>query len=60
MEVLDVEPDDWPQSLTSAIGPAIKNPVDWAVKCEKDFKADLICLRLSGAHPDAQTGRLSN
>ena len=54
MEVLDIEPDDWPQSLTSAIGPAIKNPVEWAVKCEKDYKADLICLRLSGAHPDAQ------
>jgi acetyl-CoA decarbonylase/synthase complex subunit delta len=54
MEVLDVEPDDWPQPLTSAIGAAIKNPVEWAVKCEKEFKADLICLRLAGAHPDAQ------
>lgn len=54
MEVLDVEPDDWPQALTSAIGAAIKEPVEWAVKCEKEFKADLICLRLAGAHPDAQ------
>ena len=53
MEILDVEPDDWPQSLTSAIGDVIKNPVDWALKCEKEFKADLICLRLQGAHPDA-------
>ena len=24
------------------------------MKCEKDYKADLICLRLAGAHPDAQ------
>ncbi len=54
MEVLDVEPDDWPRTLTSAIGPAIKNPVEWAQKCESEFKADLICLRLAGAHPDAQ------
>ena len=50
MEVLDIAPDDWPQTLTSAIGPAMKNPVDWALKCEKEFKSDLICLRLSGAH----------
>lgn len=54
MEVLDVAPDDWPQTLTQAIGPAIKNPVEWARKGEKEFKADLICLRLAGAHPDAQ------
>lgn len=54
MEVLDIAPDDWPQTLTSAIGAAIKSPVEWALKCEKEFKADLICLRLAGAHPDAQ------
>ena len=34
-----------------AIGPAMKNPVEWALKCEKEFKADLLCLRLAGAHP---------
>ena len=54
MEILDVIPDDWPQTLVSAIGPAIKSPVEWALKCEKEFKADLICLRLAGAHPGAQ------
>ncbi len=54
MEVLDVVPDDWPDTLTSSLGNSIKNPVEWALKCEKEFKADLICLRLAGAHPDAQ------
>ena len=54
MEVLDVEPDDWPQTLSASYGSSLKDPVSWAVKCEKEFKADLICLRLSGAHPDAQ------
>src|SRR3989338_4381474 len=54
MEIFDLEPDDWPESLKQAIGSEIKSPVDWALKCEKEFKADLICLRLSGAHPDAQ------
>lgn len=54
MEICDLEPDDWPESLSKAIGSVIKSPVDWALKCEKEFKADLICLRLAGAHPDAQ------
>ena len=54
MEVLDVAPDDWPDTLTSALGKKLNNPVDWALACEKEFKADLICLRLLGAHPDAQ------
>ena len=54
MEVLDIDPDDWPEALVSSLGDAVKNPVDWAVKCEKDFKADLICLRLVGAHPDVK------
>ncbi|HAH21144.1 MAG: acetyl-CoA decarbonylase/synthase complex subunit delta [Omnitrophica WOR_2 bacterium GWF2_43_52] len=54
MEILDTPPDDWPLTLTSALGSAIKNPVEWAIKCEKEFKADLLCLRLAGAHPDAQ------
>src|SRR3989338_3538231 len=54
MEIFDLEPDDWPGSLKQAIGSVLKSPADWALKCEKEFKADLICLRLAGAHPDAQ------
>lgn len=54
MEVLDVAPDDWPLTLTSALGKRLNNPADWALACEKEFKADLVCLRLLGAHPDAQ------
>lgn len=54
MEVLDTPPDDWPQALTSDLGSVITDPAEWAARCEKEFKADLICLRLSGAHPDAQ------
>lgn len=54
MEILDVEPDDWPESLTKAIGSSIKDPSEWAAKCESEFQADLVCLRLSGAHPDGK------
>lgn len=52
MEVFDMEPQDWPDTLKALYGEALKNPVDWAIKCEKEFKADLLALRLSGIHPD--------
>lgn len=53
IEVFDTEPADWPQALKASYGSALKNPVDWAKKCEQDFKADLLALRLYGTHPDA-------
>jgi len=40
-EVWDTAPSDWPDG-----------PVSWAEKCLKEYKADLVCLRLQGAHPD--------
>lgn len=54
MEILDVEPEDWPQTLTEGYKGVLGNPVSWAVKCQNEFKADLICLRLYGAHPDVK------
>ncbi len=52
MEVLDIEPEEWIPELTKPFGDAIKNPVEWAKKCEKDFGADMICITLFGIHPD--------
>jgi acetyl-CoA decarbonylase/synthase complex subunit delta len=52
LEVWDREPDDWAPNLVEAIGPALKSPADWAKKCEEEFGADMICLRLMGTHPD--------
>ncbi|MFQ5681416.1 MAG: CO dehydrogenase/acetyl-CoA synthase subunit delta [Candidatus Omnitrophota bacterium] len=52
MEVFDTEPVDWPVSLKQAYGDALANPVDWAVKCEKEYRPDLLALRLAGTHPD--------
>lgn len=54
IEISDIQPDDWQEQVVSSIGSAIKSPVEWAVKCEKEYKADLISLRLLGAHPDGQ------
>ncbi|HIE52769.1 MAG TPA: acetyl-CoA decarbonylase/synthase complex subunit delta [Armatimonadetes bacterium] len=52
MEVLDIEPPEWPAALLEPFGEAVKNPVDWARKCVEEFGADLICLKLQGIHPD--------
>lgn len=52
MEVLDVEPKDWPPALLEPFGDAVKDPVSWAKKCTSEFGADLICLVLKGTHPE--------
>jgi acetyl-CoA decarbonylase/synthase complex subunit delta len=52
MEVLDIEPADWPEGLKKPFGDALKDPVKWSVKCVEEHKAALLCVRLLGTHPD--------
>jgi len=51
-EIWDINPTDWPDVLKEPFGNVLAKPVEWAKKCAKDFKAELICLRIQGAHPD--------
>ena len=51
-EVWDIPPIDWPSGLIDFYKDAIKDPLVWAQICAKEFKADLLCLKLTGAHPD--------
>jgi acetyl-CoA decarbonylase/synthase complex subunit delta len=51
-EVWDIPPVDWPQELTKFYGAALKDPLAWAEKCTKEYEAQILCLRLQGAHPD--------
>ncbi len=51
-EVWDVPPSDWPKGLSKEYGEALNDPFLWAEKSVKEFKADSICVRLQGAHPD--------
>jgi acetyl-CoA decarbonylase/synthase complex subunit delta len=53
MEIMDVSPDDWPESLKKAIGGAGSAPVAWAKFCQENG-ADIVALRLMGTHPDQQ------
>ncbi len=51
LEVTDIAPDDWPETLKKAIGGASSNPVQWAKFCQQSG-ADVVALRLIGTHPD--------
>lgn len=51
-EIWDILPVDWPTGLSGAYGEALNDSLLWAEKCVKEFKADSLCVRLQGAHPD--------
>ncbi len=50
LEVVDVVPD-WNEELKKAYAGVMDNPAEWAKKCV-EYGADLIYLKLDGAHPD--------
>jgi len=53
LEIMDIAPNDWPETLKKAIGNASANPVQWAKFCQQ-IGADIVALRLMGTHPDQQ------
>jgi acetyl-CoA decarbonylase/synthase complex subunit delta len=52
LEVLDAPPAEWPAPMAEAVADVCQDPAAWAGKCVEEFGADMICLRLVGAHPD--------
>jgi len=52
IDVLDSEPNDWPEALVGSYKDVLDNPAEWAKKCVEEFGADLICLKFDGIHPD--------
>jgi len=51
-EIWDIAPQDWQEELVSAYGKAVNDPFAWAEKCVNEFKAEILCLKLQGTHPD--------
>ncbi len=51
LEIMDIAPDDWPETLKKAIGGNAATPVQWA-KFAQSSGADMVALRLMGTHPD--------
>lgn len=52
-EIWDIPPQDWEEELITAYGKAINDPFAWADKCVNEFKAQLLCVKMQGAHPDS-------
>lgn len=52
MDVPDIRPTDWPDTLTEPYQKVLDSPRDWAKKSVEEFGADLICLKFDGIHPD--------
>jgi len=52
-EVWDIPPVDWPGGLMEIFGNQARDPLAWAQACVNDFKAQALCVKLQGAHPDS-------
>jgi acetyl-CoA decarbonylase/synthase complex subunit delta len=50
LEVLDMEPQDWPEHLLQPFKDVISDPVKWAKRCE-ELGADAVFLRLVSTDP---------
>ncbi|MDH4164021.1 MAG: acetyl-CoA decarbonylase/synthase complex subunit delta [Nitrospirota bacterium] len=51
LEVMDIAPEDWPETVKKAVSGASASPVQWAKFCQEQG-ADMVALRLIGTHPD--------
>lgn len=43
-----------PEQLVHSIGPVVKEPVEWAKKIEREWRADLCVLKLQSANPEEE------
>jgi acetyl-CoA decarbonylase/synthase complex subunit delta len=53
MDVVDTE-RLVPDVLAGMYGPLAKEPVEWARKCEKEWGADILVLKLASANPEEE------
>ncbi|MCD6199916.1 MAG: acetyl-CoA decarbonylase/synthase complex subunit delta [Deltaproteobacteria bacterium] len=51
-DVLDSEPEDWPDVLSKYYSDVLSDPVAWARKCIDDYGAEAICLSLVSTDPN--------
>lgn len=51
-EIWDIAPPEWPNELNKFYKDVFSSTLDWAEKCVNVYKAEFLCVRLQGAHPD--------
>ncbi len=54
MEILDVRPDNWPDTLSQYFDDVMDSPVDWAKKCIDEYNADALNIWLIGTDPNGE------
>ncbi len=52
MEVLDHEPEGWPETLSRHFEGVLDNPVEWAKKCVDEYGAEAIAISLASTDPN--------
>jgi methionine synthase / methylenetetrahydrofolate reductase(NADPH) len=52
MEVMDIRPDNWPDTLSKYFDDVMGDPVAWAKKCVEVYHADAINIWLAGTDPN--------
>ncbi|NOX81167.1 MAG: acetyl-CoA decarbonylase/synthase complex subunit delta [Deltaproteobacteria bacterium] len=52
MEILDIKPDNWPETLLQYFEDVVGNPVAWAQKCVNEYQADALNVSLIGTDPN--------
>jgi acetyl-CoA decarbonylase/synthase complex subunit delta len=53
-EVYDSPPSDWPEAVVEPYKDVLGDPVKWALKCQDEYKADMICLQLQSTNPTGE------
>lgn len=53
-EVYDAPPSDWPGACVEPYKDVLGDPVRWALKCQDEYKADMICLQLQSTNPTGE------
>jgi acetyl-CoA decarbonylase/synthase complex subunit delta len=52
IDVIDTNPEDWPDILKEPYKDVLDSPADWAKKAVEQFGADLVCIKFDGIDPD--------
>lgn len=52
MDILDIVPEEWPETLSRHFSDVYNNPVAWAQKCVNQYKAEAICFSLVSTDPN--------
>ena len=52
LEILDVKPENWPESLTKYFADVMDDPAKWAKKCVEEYEAEALCIYLQGTDPN--------